>query len=167
MDLTGTDRWYVLGSAIVAAVRAGVSASLSRYGQVPGEIAWDDCTCEGVLAVTVPRVYLSDVFPAETEGPVGVSCHAPYEVGEFTVSIIRCAPQPDGQDLAPDADDLDTAAGLLLQDMTETMAAVHDLLCGLSRDDTIDGFLVTPAESQGPEGACVGFTLRTLISLAR
>lgn len=167
MDLTGTDRWYVLGTALVDATRTGLSASVSRWGQVPGEIAWDNCTCEGVLAVTVPRIYLSDVFPAETEGPVGVSCHAPYEVAEYTVSIIRCAPQPEGQDMAPAADDLDTSAGLLLQDMAETMAAVHDLLCGLSQDDTIDGFIVAPAESAGPEGACVGFNLRVLVSLAR
>lgn len=165
MILTGSDRWYVLGSALVSATRSGLSASVSRAGMVPGEIAWDDCTCEGLLAVSLPRVFRADVFPNETEGPVGVSCHAPYEVGEFTVSVIRCVPGPEGQDMAPDAADLDTSAGLLAQDTTESMTAVHAYLCGLQQDDTIDGFLVTPAEAQGPSGACVGFTLRVMIAL--
>lgn len=163
--LTGTDRWYNLGSALVTRVRAVLTASVSRYGMVPGDIAWDNCTCEGVLAVTVPRIYRSEVFPEEAEGTVGVSCQAPYEVAEYTVSVIRCAPVPDGTEQAPPADELDTAAGLLLQDMTETMAGVHSYLCALKREDVVDDFLVTPAESAGPEGACVGFTLRVRVSL--
>jgi hypothetical protein len=166
MILTGSDRWYVLGSALVTATQAGLSASVGRSGMVPGEIAWDDCTCEGLLAVSLPRIFKADVFPSETEGPVGVSCHAPYEVGEYTVSVLRCVPNPEGQDMSPDAADLDISAGLLAQDMTEAMTAVHAYLCGLQRDDTIDAFMVTPAEAQGPSGACVGFVLRVLIALA-
>ena len=166
MDLTGTDRWYVLGSALVTTVRAALSASVSRAGMVPGEIAWDNCTCEGVLAVTVPRIYRSEEFPAEADTVVGVSCQAPYEVAEYTVSVIRCAPVPDGQDLAPEVAELDASSGLLLQDMTETMTAVHGYLCTLAREDNIDNFMVNPAQSAGPEGACVGFVLRVLVSLA-
>lgn len=163
--LTGTDRWYNLGSALVTRTRAVLTASVSRYGMVPGDIAWDDCTCEGVLAVTVPRIYRSEVFPEETDTTVGVSCQAPYEVAEYTVSVLRCAPQPEGQDLSPDVTELDTSAGLLLQDMTETMTGIHSYLCTLKRDDVITDFLVTPAESAGPEGACVGFTLRIRVAL--
>lgn len=165
--ITGAGRWYTLGSYLVTAVRNGLSSQVSRYGQVPGEIAWDNCTCEGVLAVSVPRIFLSELFPGETEGPVGVRCQAPYEVAEFTVSVIRCAPVPEGDEQAPPADDLDAAAGLLLQDMTETMAAVALKLCQLHDADEISDYLITPAEAAGPEGACVGFTLRVLISLER
>lgn len=165
--IQGTARWYTVGSYLVNATRNGLSASVARAGQVPGEIAWDDCNCDGVLAVTTPRVFLSEDFPNEAEGTVGVKCTAPYQVGEFTVSVIRCAPQPDGQDLAPPADDLDSAAGLLLQDVAETMDAVSVLLCQLKDNDDISDYLITPAESAGPEGACVGFTLRVLVSLER
>lgn len=165
MDLTGTDRWYVLGGALVTAVTAGLTVQVARAGQVPGEIAWDSCTCAGTLAVTVPRIFRSESFPEETEAPVGVSCQAPYEVAEYTVSIIRCSPVPTGQEQAPTVAELDNTAGLLLQDMTETMAALHFYLCGLKRDDEITDFMVTPAESAGPEGACVGFNLRVRIAL--
>lgn len=165
--ITGTDRWYVLGAQIVSAVLAELSAGVTRSGQVPGQIAWDDCDCGGQLAVAVPRVYLAETFPEESEGPVGVRCQAPYEVAEYTVSIIRCAPQPKGQALAPVASELDTAAGLLLQDIAETTTAVSRLLCTLHEDEEISDYLVTPAEAAGPEGACVGFTLRVLISLER
>lgn len=167
MTLTGTGRWYTVGQYLVTAVTAGLTSSVGRAGQVPGEIAWDNCTCEGVLAVTVPRIYLAEEFPSEEEQPVGVRCQAPYEVGEFTVSVVRCAPQPDGDDLAPSAADLDAAAGLLLQDMTETMEAVSVLLCQLRDQEVIDDFMIAPAASAGPEGACVGFVLRVLVGLIR
>lgn len=165
--ITGTARWYTVGSYLVNATRTGLSSSVARAGQVPGEIAWDDCNCDGILAVTTPRVFLSENFPDEAEGTVGVRCQAPYEVGEFTVSVLRCAPQPEGQNLSPDADDLDSAAGLMLQDVAETMDAVSALLCQLKDADDISDYLITPAESAGPEGACVGFTLRVLVSLER
>lgn len=165
--ISGTARWYTVGSYLVTATRTGLSSSVARAGQVPGEIAWDDCNCDGILAVTTPRVFLSENFPEEAEGTVGVRCQAPYEVGEFTVSVIRCAPTPDGQEMAPPAADLDAAAGLLLQDTAETMDAVSALMCQLKDSDTISDYLISPAESAGPEGACVGFTLRVLVSLER
>lgn len=163
--ITGTARWYTIGSLIVTAVRTGLTSPVARYGMVPGEIAWDDCTCEGALYVTTPRIYRSELFPAEAEGPVGARCQAPYEVCEYTVCVLRCIPQPDGQDLAPLAAELDTAAGLLLQDATETMAAVMNLLCQRKDADDISDYFVTPAETAGPEGICGGFTLRVLVSL--
>lgn len=165
--ITGTDRWYQVGSRLVTAVRAGLTSPVGRAGQVPGEIAWDSCTCEGLLAVTVPRVFLSEEFPAEAEAPVGVRCQAPYEVGEFTVSVIRCAPQPEGQEMAPAVTELDSSAGLLLQDLAETLDAVAVLMCQLKDADTISDYLLSPADSAGPEGACVGFTLRVLVCLER
>lgn len=165
--ISGTARWYTVGGRLVTAVRAGLSSSVGRAGQVPGDIAWDNCTCEGVLAVTTPRIYLSEDFPDEAEAPVSIRCQAPYEVGEFTVSVIRCAPTPDGQEMAPSADELDAAAGLLLQDMTETLGAVSALLCQMKEDDEVSDYVINPVESAGPEGACVGFTLRVRVSLDR
>lgn len=162
--LTGVDRWYNLGSALVTRTRAVLTASVSRAGMVPGDIVWDEC-CDGALMVSLPRLYRSEVFPEETDTTVGVSCQAPYEVAEYTVSVIRCAPVPQGQDTAVPAGELDTSAGLLAQDMTEAMAGVHSYLCDLKRSEVVDDFLVTPAETVGPEGDCVGFTLRVRVSL--
>lgn len=166
MNLTGADRWYVLGQGLVQATRDALSASVERCGMVPGEIVWDDCNCGGVLMVSLPRMYRSEIFPEESEAPVGVSCHAPYEVAEYAVSVARCAPVPQGQDTSVPASDLDTTAGLLAQDMTESMAGLHRYLCGLQRDDTLDHFMVGPAETVGPEGDCVAFTLRVRVGLA-
>jgi hypothetical protein len=163
--ITGSDRWYVVGGGLVTTVRAGLSRTVARYGQVPGEIAWDDCHCDGLLAVTVPRVYRSEVFPAESEAPVGVRCQAPYEVAEFTVSVLRCVAGPDGQNLSPTAAQLDSAARVLMVDIAETIDALMPYLCALKDADSISDFMVSPAQSAGPEGACVGFTLRVLISL--
>lgn len=165
--ISGSARWYTVGSYLVTAARTGLSSSVARAGQVPGEIAWDDCNCDGLLAVTTPRVYLSESFPEEAERTVGVRCQAPYEVGEFTVSVLRCVPGPEGQDLSPAASDLDAAAGLLLQDLAETMDAVSALMCQLKDNDSVSDYLIAPAESAGPEGACAGFTLRVLVSLER
>lgn len=165
--ITGTARWYTLGTRLVDAAYNGLSSQPGRKGVVPGEIAWDACDCGGMLAVTVPRVFFSEVFPEEAEAVIGVRCQAPYEVAEFTVSVVRCAPQPDGAEAAPAADALDAAGGLLLQDMAEVMDAVARALCTMHDNDDITDYLINPAESVGPEGACVGFTLRVLISLVR
>lgn len=165
--ISGTARWYTLGSRLVNEAYAGLTSKPRRKGMVPGEIAWDACDCGGMLAVTVPRIFYSENFPEETETVVGVRCQAPYEVGEFTVSVVRCAPQPDGVEAAPPAADLDAAAGLLLQDTAEVMDAVAKALCVMHDGDDIEDYMINPAVSVGPEGACVGFTLRVFISLVR
>jgi len=164
--ISGSTRWYTVGGYLVNAVTGGLTIPVDRFGQVPGEIAWDEC-CDGLLAVSVPRTYFSEEFPAENETTVGVICQPPYEVGEFTVTVLRCAPQPTGQDVAPSADSLTAAAALLLQDMAETMDAVAAVLCTLKASDLISDYLMTPAEAAGPEGACVGFNLRVLVALER
>lgn len=164
---TGTARWYTLGTRLVAAAYDGLSSKPGRKGMVPGEIAWDACDCGGMLAVTVPRIFFSETFPEEAETVVGVRCQAPYEVGEFTVSVVRCSPQPSGAEQAPPASALDAAAGLLLQDTAEVMDAVARALCTMHDGGDIADYLINPAESVGPEGACVGFTLRVFISLVR
>lgn len=170
--ISGTARWYTVGGYLVTSVKTGLSVSVARSGQVPGEIAWDDCNCDGVLAVSVPRIFLAEVFPEEETGPgsaggSSVACRAPYEVGEFTVAVLRCAPQPEGDALSPPATDLDTSAGLLLQDMAESLDALTKTLCALQDSDSISDYQVTPAEAAGPEGACVGFNLTVRVALER
>lgn len=164
--ITGAARWYTVGSHLVTAVRDGLTSKPKRVGQVPGEIAWDACDCGGMLAVSLSRLYLSDTFPEEAE-TVNGACQPPYEVGQFTVSVVRCAPNPEGVESAPPADELDTAAGLLLQDATEMLDSVSAALCRLREDDTVLDYLVTPVEPVGPEGGCVGVTLTARVCLVR
>lgn len=165
--ISGISRWYTVGAHLVTAVKAGVTPALERWSQTPGDIAWDECHCKGVLAVTTPRVFLSELFPTEADAPVGARCQAPFEVGEFTVSIVRCSPQPQGQKLAPEPSELDAAAARLLQDIAQTLDAVSSVLCALKDNDDVSDYFINPAESAGPEGACVGFTLRVLVALDR
>lgn len=164
--ITGPDRWYTVGSHLVTAVRDGLSSKPQRVGMVPGEIAWDACDCGGMLAVSLSRLYLSDVFPEESETSNG-ACQPPYEVGQFTVAVVRCAPNPDGVEAAPPADELDSAAGLLLQDATEMLDSVAAVLCRLREDDEVLDYLVTPMEPVGPEGGCVGVNVTVRVCLVR
>ena len=164
--ITGAARWYTVGTHLVTAVRGGLTSKPKRVGQVPGEIAWDSCDCGGMLAVSLSRLYLADVFPEESE-TVNGACQPPYEVGQFTVAVVRCAPNPDGVEAAPPADELDTAAGLLLQDATEMLDSVSAALCRLRENDEVLDYLVTPVEPVGPEGGCVGVTLTARVCLVR
>jgi hypothetical protein len=164
--ITGSARWYTVGSHLVTAVRDGLTSKPKRVGQVPGEIAWDACDCGGMLAVALSRLYLSDAFPEEAE-TVNGACQPPYEVGQFTVAVVRCAPNPEGVESAPPADELDTAAGRLLQDAPEMLDSVAAALCRLREDDDVLDYLVTPVEPVGPEGGCVGVTLTARVCLVR
>lgn len=165
--ITGTSRWYTVGSAIVTAVRNALTTPVARSGMTPGDVAWDDCNCDGLLAVTVPRVYLAERFPDEAEAPAGVRCQAPYEVAEIDVSVLRCDPQPQGQDLSPKVNLIDEAAAVRMKDTAETTDALSLLLCGMQDRDEISDFMIGAAESAGPEGACVGFTLKVRVGLDR
>lgn len=164
--ISGSSRWYTVGAYLVQAVRDGLTNEVGRYGQVPGEVAWDEC-CDGMLAVTVPRIYFSEEFPGEAEETTGVICQPPYEVADFSVTVLRCVAGPEAPEVTVPAADLNASAALLLQDMAETMDAVAALLCALKADDSISDYMLTPTESTGPEGLCVGLLLRVLVSLER
>lgn len=164
--ITGPVRWYTVGQHLVTSVRTALSSKPKRFGMVPGEIAWDSCDCGGMLAVSLSRLYLSESFPEESETVSG-ACQPPYEVGQFTVAVVRCAPNPDGTESAPKADELDTAAGLLLQDATQMLDAVAATMCRLKDGDDVLDYLVTPVEPVGPEGGCVGVNLTVRVCLVR
>jgi hypothetical protein len=164
--ISGRLRWYTVGGYLVTAVKDGLTNQVGRSGQVPGEIAWDEC-CDGMLAVSAPRVFFSEEFPAEAEGTLGIICQPPYEVGEFTITVLRCTAGPDPQEASVPASVLDASAALLLQDMAETMDAVAAVLCSLKMSDLISDYMLTPAEATGPEGLCVGLNLKALVSLER
>lgn len=165
--ITGDDRWYQVADRINTAIYAGLSVKPQRSGVVPGLVAWDDCTC-GILATTWAIIFGSDTFPQEQVYVTG-NCDTSWEVAEFAVQIIRCAPSPDGSQnqLAPTVAALALAAQQMAIDVTQSRRASSVLLCTMKDNNEIIDFIVNRHASLGPEGGCVGFELRMHVALPR
>jgi hypothetical protein len=164
--ITGVLKWYTVAAALEAAVYAELTTKPDRHSVVPGAIAWDECDC-GLLAVSVAQIYLSDQFPDQVASKAGVRCDAAWEVGEFVLQIIRCAPQPEGDALAPTTTALDASAQEVLRDAYELLLAASVKLCQMSDAHDIADFLMRPLTAQGPSGGCVGNELRVVVALQR
>lgn len=163
--ITGPLKWYTVAETVRLAVMADLSVLPDRSSVVPGAIAWDECDC-GLLALSVARVYLSDDFPNPLTTRVG-ACDAAWEVAEVVAQLIRCAPNPEADDLAPTVAALDASAQEILRDAYELLKSVTVELCELKADGSIIDFFVNPLTAQGPSGGCVGNELRFLVALAR
>lgn len=163
--ITGDDRWWNLASQVVTAVYDELTVKPARYGVVPGAIAWDECDC-GLLAVTWALAFPSDVFPTEQTQVTG-SCLAAWEVVEFAVQVIRCAPGPGPDATSPSVGDLSDAARLQDFDSNQTTRAVGRLLCELKDQMEISDFIIGRRTPQGPEGMCVGIEQRFQVALSR
>ena len=164
--ITGPDKWYTVAETIRAAVHAGLTLAPQRSGVVPGGIAWDECDC-GMLAVAQNRIFLSDAFPSQSTAPAGVRCDAAWEIGEYSVQVVRCAPNPQGQSLAPTVAALDASAQETMRDAYEVMKAVSETLCIMHDDGDISDFLLLTLVPQGPDGGCVGVELGFVVGLGR
>jgi hypothetical protein len=167
--ITGPLKWYTVAETVRSAIMADLTTLPDRSAVVPGAIAWDECDC-GLLAVSVARIYLSDNFPQPLTEKVGVAaCDAAWDVGEFVVQLIRCAPNPEGDALAPTVAALDASAQEILRDAYELLQSVTVTLCEMKEqpDREIIDFFVNPLTSQGPSGGCVGSEVRFLVALAR
>jgi len=167
--ITGPLKWYTVAETVRLAIMADLTNLPDRSSVVPGAIAWDECDC-GLLAISVARIYLSDSFPQPLTTKVGAAaCDAAWDVGEFVVQLIRCAPNPEGDDLAPTVAALDASAQEILRDAYELLQSVTVTLCEMKEqpDREIIDFFVNPLTSQGPSGGCVGSELRFLVALPR
>lgn len=163
--ITGPLKWYTVAERIRQAVHDELTTKPTRSGVVPGAIAWDECDC-GLLAVSVAQVYLSETFPSPLAAKVG-ACDAPYEVGEFVIQVVRCAPNPDDPMTAPTVAELDASAQEVLRDAYEMLRGASVLLCEMNRDREISDFMLRPLTAQGPAGGCVGNELRAYVALFR
>lgn len=162
--ITGPLKWYTVTSTLVAAIYAELSLKPDRAGVVPGAIAWDECDC-GLLAGFVAQVFPSEIFPNPSRVRTG-GCDAPIEVAELVFQIVRCAPNPEGEQFAPTVAALDTAAQDWARDAYEMLRAVSVKLCQMVDDQVID-YVVVGETSQGPSGGCVGSEIRVLVALGR
>lgn len=161
--ITGELKWYTVASRLETAVYEALTDTPDRHGVVPGAIAWDACDC-GMLAVSVAQVYPSETFPDPQPAPFG-ACQAPWEVAELVVQIIRCAPNPEGQNLYPTTAAQDASAQQVARDAYQTRRAISLELCAMNEARDIADYLVRPQPTQGPQGGCVGTELRALVSL--
>jgi hypothetical protein len=161
--ITGATKWNQVAVLVRDAAYAGLTTKPQRWSVVPGAIAWDECDC-GLLAVSLNQVFPSDAFPQPYTDRTN-PCGAAWQVGEFVVQVVRCAPSPDSQSLAPTTAELEASALLVQTDVSELLTAVQSLLCGLYDDGSIVDFLISPLTAQGPHGGCVGNELRFLVGL--
>ena len=162
--ITGTDKWYQVAAQLRDAAVAGLSTAVDRSCLVPGEIAWDGCTC-GALYVGHGMLYLSDRFP-EQRGVVDSPCDSPYEVQEIIFALMRCAPSPSGQSIEVPCTELDTSALLVRVDAQELLNAVSHELCAMV-DVDIENYIIDTQMIKGPQGGCVGTELRVRVGLMR
>lgn len=163
--IVGELKWYTVAERLRTAIHADLTVEPPRSGVVPGAIAWDACDC-GMLAVSVAQVYPSETFPAQQVARVG-ACDAPWEVGEIVIQLIRCAPNPEGQNLYPSVAALAASAQEVRRDAYQVLLAASAELCQMDSARDISDFLVRPQVTQGPQGGCVGTELRVLVSLPR
>lgn len=168
--ISGDNKWYTVCNVILIAAHAALTSDVNRALITTGQIAWDDC-CDGQLAVALTRVSPTETFPIEaiTISPYGdgTECAPPYEIGEISVQIIRCAPQAlNGQD-APSPDALTNAALQTMIDANQIRRSVAAALCGLKQDITQRfDYFIRDQLFLGPEGACAGSELHLYAGLA-
>lgn len=163
--ITGPLKWHTVAAALRDAIYAALTTKPDRSGVVPAAIAWDECDC-GLLAVSIARSHFSEEFPEElTLRTSSADCDQPWEVAELVIQIIRCAPNPVGDNLAPTVAALDASAQEVIRDAHETLYATKATLCQMRDDEDIVDYFLRTQEAQGPEGGCVGSELRVLVGL--
>lgn len=157
-----------LATAIDDALNNTLGGRPQRVSVVPGAIAADDCSC-GALYVSPGEFFLSDDFPQGglSAGTRDSPCELAWVVSAITIQLMRCAPSPVGNALAPTVTALDTAARIYVSDAYYVLKTTVSYLCGLKSSDQIIDFAVGEQSRSGPEGGCVGTVLTAYVSLPR
>jgi hypothetical protein len=155
-------------AGILACVEAAVAGTpagpVGRACDVPGQLAWDGCDC-GLLGVTVDRVFPSSTFPLEAVDQVLTSpCRPAYDAMDITVTVLRCAPQPAGNDVAPTCAALGGAAEQWAFDVEAVRGALVGCLTGLEEAGTIEEWTLRSSDPAGPQGGCVGSDTRLTVA---
>lgn len=168
--IKGDDKWYQICNVVLGAAVAGITVPVNRSYITTGQIAWDDC-CSGQLVVSYTRTSPTEAFPTEqvtlSQNSPSFDCVPPYEIGEITVQIVRCAPQAVNGQTAPDPGVLSAHALQTLIDANQIRRSVTAALCVLKSDITnrFDYFIRSQL-MLGPEGACDGSELYLYAGLA-
>ena len=119
-----------------------------------------------MLAVTVDRIYQSSTFPDPAgDQQLAADCAAPYLAFDMTVTVLRCAPQPRGRQLAPTCPQMSAAALAWFIDMDTVRASLACCLADLLAADTVAGWVLRDTVPAGPEGGCVGSDTRLAVGI--
>jgi hypothetical protein len=142
----------------------------SRRCVVPGaEIEFVDC-CGGAnggqLTINLESVYASRQFPVPDS--VANRCDAPYEVVTYSITILRCVPTGDF-DHAASCEQLESVAQTTFIDQYVLREAIRCCLEDEESFASVAGYnyrwVLDEHPTLGPEGGCVGSTLRVIIGL--
>lgn len=156
----------VRDACVVALRDAGDTPT--RVAIMPGSIAWDGCNQCGLLALASSRNFLSDQFPSEVTSPMMVNdTPGALLCSDMAVQIIRCAPQPIGDALAPTVAALEASARLVSADAYAVMCGTVDALSKLLVNNDIVDYMVRQQFFVGPAGACVGSELSFVVGVIR
>ena len=137
---------------------AGIPPRVCLY---PGaEPTWDACDC-GMLAIHVPRNYLSASFPDVKVRPPfrPKECQIPFTVVEYVVTVLRCVPGNDDSGRPPSCDRLNASMATQLDDRQAVLWGVQ--CCLDSRLHMIGDQLAV-----GEQGGCAGSELHVFVAFA-
>lgn len=172
-QLQGPTAFFDVASILLTNLQVALtdvgSGSVERACVVPGQFAWDGCEC-GTLGITMTRFFLSDDFPTGAFGQGTIRstpCNLPWIVGVLGVIVLRCAPQPVGQAVAPSCESLAGSAFNYARDAYAVMSETVATLCDLVQTDRIVDYIIGDQEQRGPEGSCVGTELTVSIAVMR
>ncbi len=154
---TGALGAYNLLSRLKDDILNNLTAVPARACIVPGEVAWEECDCDGQLTLALQRLYASDEFP-RASGPSGGTypCDAAWLVCENIVTLIRCAPLPQGSETHVDCNVLDDVGKSIIQDAVVLYSTITCTLASLKDAQDIMDYNVSDGLVLGPEGGCVG-----------
>lgn len=167
---------YELAEHLMECIRpylAGTTSGLpNRMCIATGEVAWDECEC-GQLAVSLTNQYESASFPTPWtgEGNQGAGpCGPSLFVYQYTVSMLRCAPETDTE-APPPCPAIGAAARVTIEDAWAVRAGIMCCMCaGVQRDPltgqkTFERYWVGPQEEVGPAGMCQGSAITVAIGV--
>jgi hypothetical protein len=147
--------------AILTSVRTTLAAtptgwpSSAREYVVPGQLAWDECEC-GLLAIEWLSAPYTSAFPsARPQTPDGCK---PLLALSCRLTVLRCAPNPDGQGNAPTPADLAAAAVTNLDDLEAILVGMGVAVEALINNGVILDYSLDAPSPTGPNGGCVGVT---------
>jgi hypothetical protein len=161
---------YDVASGLLVVLKSALSSTPGgqpdRACVVPASIAWDHCEC-GMLAIAATRQYVTDNFPSNIGDvqTIPISCRSGNVVAELIIQIIRCAPSPQGADLAPSCDAQQASALEVLSDAWVVLEEANCYLDSLRTSGSIIDYLVRDQRFQGPLGGCVGSELNVSLEL--
>lgn len=137
-----------------------------------GAIAYDEYEC-GQLAISLVDQFSTASFPTPWTGDEnqGVrKCGPPLYAFQYTISMLRCAPETDTE-APPPCTAIGAAARVTVEDAWAVRAGVMCCMCaGVTRDPAtgqklFERYWVGPQTSVGPEGLCQGTEMTLIIGI--